>query len=201
MVADDREARPRRRARRARAQHAGKVLRGAAVRSADRVAAARRRLRAARGASAARRRHRAAEPGRRRAAFAPQRLPAANGAAAGAAAAIFPRRGGDRERGGHLSPHPKVRLRQGAGHACHVGSALARARPDGARSMTRTIWLSSYPKSGNTWFRMLVANLNAIDTPVDINALPERGGIASARAPFDHLTLIDSGLLTHDEID
>jgi len=67
--------------------------------------------------------------------------------------------------------------------------------------MTRTVWLASYPKSGNTWFRMLVANLSATDKPVDINDLPERGGIASARAPFDHLTLIDSGLLTHDEID
>lgn len=68
--------------------------------------------------------------------------------------------------------------------------------------MTRTIWLASYPKSGNTWFRMLVANLFATDDkPVDINDLPERRGIASARGPFDYLTLIDSGLLTHDEID
>ena len=68
--------------------------------------------------------------------------------------------------------------------------------------MTRTIWLASYPKSGNTWFRMLVANLSATDgKPVDINDLPERGGIASARGPFDHLLLIDSGLLTPDEID
>ncbi len=68
--------------------------------------------------------------------------------------------------------------------------------------MTRTIWLASYPKSGNTWFRMLVANLSAKDgKPVDINDLPERGGIASARGPFDYLTLIDSSLLTHDEID
>jgi hypothetical protein len=67
--------------------------------------------------------------------------------------------------------------------------------------MTRTVWLASYPKSGNTWFRMLVANLSATDQPADINDLPERGGIASARAPFDHVTLIDSGLLTHEEID
>jgi hypothetical protein len=36
---------------------------------------------------------------------------------------------------------------------------------------------------------------------VDINDLPERGGIASARGSFDYLTLIDSDLLTHDEID
>ena len=68
--------------------------------------------------------------------------------------------------------------------------------------MSRTIWLASYPKSGNTWFRMLVANLSAKGgKPVDINDLPERGSIASARGPFDHLLLIDSGLLTQDEID
>jgi aryl sulfotransferase len=68
--------------------------------------------------------------------------------------------------------------------------------------VTRTVWLASYPKSGNTWFRLLVANLSADDgKPVDINDLPERGGIASARGPFDHLLLIDSGLLTHDEAD
>jgi hypothetical protein len=67
--------------------------------------------------------------------------------------------------------------------------------------MTRIVWLASYPKSGNTWFRMLVANLSATDKPADINAMPENGGIASARGPFDHLTLIDSGLLTYDEID
>ena len=66
----------------------------------------------------------------------------------------------------------------------------------------RTIWLASYPKSGNTWFRMLVANLSSIDgQPADINDLPERGGIASARVTFDHVTMIDSGLLTADEID
>jgi aryl sulfotransferase len=68
--------------------------------------------------------------------------------------------------------------------------------------MMRTIWLASYPKSGNTWFRMLVANLSAKDDrPVDINDLPERSSIASARGPFDHLLLLDSGLLTHDEVD
>lgn len=66
----------------------------------------------------------------------------------------------------------------------------------------RTIWLASYPKSGNTWFRMLLANLATDgDTPADINALPRRGHIASSREPFDHLTLLDSGLMTDDEID
>ncbi len=66
--------------------------------------------------------------------------------------------------------------------------------------MRRTIWLASYPKSGNTWFRMLLANLGR-DVPVDINDLPGRGGIASARRWFDEVMLFPSGLLTHDECD
>lgn len=62
----------------------------------------------------------------------------------------------------------------------------------------RTFWLASYPKSGNTWMRILLANL-AGGAAADINRL--WGGFASARTPFDRITLIDSGLLTHDEID
>jgi hypothetical protein len=68
--------------------------------------------------------------------------------------------------------------------------------------VTRRIWLASYPKSGNTWLRMLIANLAAKDDqPVGINDLSATGNIASARGPFDDLLLIDSGLLTHDEAD
>lgn len=68
--------------------------------------------------------------------------------------------------------------------------------------MTRTIWLASYPKSGNTWVRILLANVRAAqDGPADINDLMESRAIASARPPFDHLTMLDSTLLTHDEID
>ncbi|HVH80876.1 MAG TPA: sulfotransferase domain-containing protein [Stellaceae bacterium] len=64
----------------------------------------------------------------------------------------------------------------------------------------RTIWLASYPKSGNTWFRLLVANLAARDgKPADINAL--QSGMAAVRRHFDRVSLIDSGLLTHDEVD
>jgi hypothetical protein len=49
---------------------------------------------------------------------------------------------------------------------------------------------------------MLIANLSAKDDrPIDINNLHEPRCMASARGPFDHLLLIDSGLLTHDEID
>ena len=64
--------------------------------------------------------------------------------------------------------------------------------------MTRLVWLASYPKSGNTWFRMILANLGAQE-PADINRLPVRGGIARGRREFDDVTLLDSGLLTHDE--
>jgi hypothetical protein len=68
--------------------------------------------------------------------------------------------------------------------------------------VTRRIWLASYPKSGNTWLRMLIANLSAKDDqPVGINDLSTTSNIASARGPFDDLLLIDSGLLTHDEAD
>jgi len=66
--------------------------------------------------------------------------------------------------------------------------------------LKKTWWLASYPKSGNTWFRLLVANLRQ-DAPVDINALPRQGGIASARAWFDNAMLFPSGLLTHEECD
>lgn len=62
------------------------------------------------------------------------------------------------------------------------------------------VWLASYPKSGNTWFRILIANLGA-SAPVDINDLPERGGIASSRALFDGTLMIPAALLTHEESD
>ena len=68
--------------------------------------------------------------------------------------------------------------------------------------MIPTIWLASYPKSGNTWFRILVANLwSNSDSPVDINLIESTDPIASARHPFDQQTLLDSSLMTDDEID
>lgn len=39
--------------------------------------------------------------------------------------------------------------------------------------MTQIVWLASFPKSGNTWVRALLANyLSGHDKPVDINSLP-----------------------------
>lgn len=68
--------------------------------------------------------------------------------------------------------------------------------------MTGFCWLASYPKSGNTWFRLVTANLAANHgQPVDINDIPESGGIASGRGAFDATLLVESGLLTHDEVD
>jgi aryl sulfotransferase len=66
--------------------------------------------------------------------------------------------------------------------------------------MTRRFWLASYPKSGNTWFRMLVASLRR-QAPLNINVLPEADGIASARRWFDNVMLFPAGLLTHEECD
>jgi aryl sulfotransferase len=64
------------------------------------------------------------------------------------------------------------------------------------------VWLASFPKSGNTWFRIFLANLAREDaTPADINDLDERGGIASSRYEFEAATMLDSSLLSHDDID
>ena len=64
------------------------------------------------------------------------------------------------------------------------------------------VWLASFPKSGNTWFRILLANLLAGQSgPADINNLDERNTIASSRHDFEAATMLDSGLLSHDDID
>jgi Sulfotransferase domain len=67
--------------------------------------------------------------------------------------------------------------------------------------MGKIIWLASYPKSGNTWFRVFLTNLTQdSDTPADINDL-ERTPIASARPLFDDAAGVEASDLTHDEID
>ncbi|MBN2682138.1 MAG: sulfotransferase domain-containing protein [Bacteroidales bacterium] len=63
------------------------------------------------------------------------------------------------------------------------------------------IWLASYPKSGNTWFRVFLSNL-LLDSkePVSINQL-EKTPIASARNIFDEITGLSSGELSFEETD
>ncbi len=63
------------------------------------------------------------------------------------------------------------------------------------------IWLASYPKSGNTWFRaFLTAYLNPSLDTIDINNLYDTT-IASSRILFDEMSGIASSDLTFDEID
>jgi len=63
-----------------------------------------------------------------------------------------------------------------------------------------TFWLVSYPKSGNTWFRIFLANLLFPDkAPVDPNQLPISNLIASARGPFQEIFGFNSSLLTSEE--
>ncbi len=68
--------------------------------------------------------------------------------------------------------------------------------------MTGRVWLASYPKSGNTWMRLLIGALTLPPgAALDLNTSIYREGIASSRRRFESATLLDSGLLTFDEID
>lgn len=70
-------------------------------------------------------------------------------------------------------------------------------------------WLASYPKSGNTWLRIFLANLQSdSEAPVSINALREefcgdgraQGSIASDRRWLDDLLGCDTADLYGDEV-
>jgi aryl sulfotransferase len=68
--------------------------------------------------------------------------------------------------------------------------------------MKNIIWLASYPKSGNTWFRIFLSNLlDDKEDPTDINNISSTHGIASARNIFDEITGIEASDLSHDEVD
>lgn len=66
--------------------------------------------------------------------------------------------------------------------------------------MKDIIWLASYPKSGNTWFRIFLTNLVHANAPANINDL-DSAYIASARLPFDEATGLEASDLTFEEID
>jgi hypothetical protein len=62
-------------------------------------------------------------------------------------------------------------------------------------------WLASYPKSGNTWFRAFLHNLQEDgEEPADINDLAT-GGIASARGWLDEVLGFDTAELTPEEVE
>jgi len=63
------------------------------------------------------------------------------------------------------------------------------------------VWLASYPKSGNTWLRVLLANLMAgRDEPADINNLSEEETLLG-RWRFGDDTLVDADLLHWRELE
>jgi aryl sulfotransferase len=59
-------------------------------------------------------------------------------------------------------------------------------------------WLASYPKSGNTWLRVVLASLLS-GRPADINAMPQVSVIAINRARFDSALGIESADLTREQ--
>jgi hypothetical protein len=68
-------------------------------------------------------------------------------------------------------------------------------------SKKNIVWLASYPKSGNTWFRIFLSNLFSDSPhPVDINDLSETI-ISSNRSIIDSYLGIHSSELTAEEID
>jgi aryl sulfotransferase len=67
--------------------------------------------------------------------------------------------------------------------------------------MAKIIWLSSYPKSGNTWMRVFLTNyVRNSDSPADINKL-DGGPIASARMWFDEWVGVEASTLDDEMIE
>lgn len=67
--------------------------------------------------------------------------------------------------------------------------------------MGNIIWLASYPKSGNTWFRTFISQLRADNSEeVSINQL-QTDGIFSSRVLLDSIAGVESADLTLQEID
>lgn len=67
--------------------------------------------------------------------------------------------------------------------------------------MKGIVWLTSYPKSGNTWVRVFLANLRRnAQTPVDIDELGD-GFIASHRKLIDNVIGFESSDLSPEQIE
>lgn len=69
------------------------------------------------------------------------------------------------------------------------------------KDLKKIVWLASYPKSGNTWFRVFLTNLfSDRESPVSINELHSTP-IASSRSLFDNHAGVSSSDLSQEEID
>jgi hypothetical protein len=67
--------------------------------------------------------------------------------------------------------------------------------------MKNIVWLASYPKSGNTWCRVFLANLSSkTDEPIDLNHLGI-GNIFSSRTIIEEQTGYDISEFSADECD
>jgi aryl sulfotransferase len=66
--------------------------------------------------------------------------------------------------------------------------------------MSGLYWLASYPKSGNTWLRLLLQSYLAGGAAVDINAIAMGAGLSDQRAQFDEAIGVAASDLTHAEI-
>ena len=63
------------------------------------------------------------------------------------------------------------------------------------------VWLASYPKSGNTWFRIVLANmLNTSEEPINLNQI-NLGIMATERSLMNRVLGFNSSLLYHDELE
>ncbi len=81
-------------------------------------------------------------------------------------------------------------------------SAMKTEAGDTQRAMRKICWLASFPKSGNTWTRILLSHLvgeKPSDGEEDYVRLS--GSISSNRIRFDNLTGLPSSDMTDDEID
>lgn len=68
-----------------------------------------------------------------------------------------------------------------------------------SQELRKIIWLASYPKSGNTWFRVFLSNLlSETEIPASINEL-DSFSVASSRQLFDEYSGISASDLTPEE--
>ncbi len=65
--------------------------------------------------------------------------------------------------------------------------------------MKNLVWLASYPRSGNTWFRLFLSSILSGNSRMDLNQM-EVGLLSNSRRMFDELAGISSSELANDEI-
>lgn len=61
--------------------------------------------------------------------------------------------------------------------------------------MAKLRWIASYPKSGNTWLRLLLASLKQGGAEPEINRIDSVSAVSADRAVFDNLTALTSSCL------